>query len=160
MHDCQPWVSVLLTNRVSAPPFSLDQHCSSQLRKRPPFKKDMTDNWTKGNLQELCHNAYQELSFRFCVQNWRIKDKCLDIFISRPHERYLTRYLPNRLIRNKFIMHVRYFRRLHTQPVSLNASHICAHGWAVNTGRTHEACLVMLFNTHSLAPGSAPQVSH
>ncbi len=36
------------------------------------------------------------------------------------------------------------------------ASHECT----IYTCRTHEACLVMLFYTHGLAPGFAPQVSH
>ncbi len=47
---------------------------------------------------------------------------------------------------------------------SLHSAPRCAspmsHGRAVYTGRTHLACLVMLLNTHGLALGSAPQVSH
>ncbi len=44
----------------------------------------------KGNLQELRHNVYQELPYRFYIQYWRIKDTFWDVFISRLHERDLT----------------------------------------------------------------------
>ncbi len=119
----------------------------------------------KGNLQELHHNAYQELPYRFCFQYWRIKDTFLDDCISTWTLSY-TFYLPNRLIWNKFIMHVRYcqFRRPHTQP---NASHtrsslphaarIPRHGRAVHTRRTNAAGFLTPVSSFILALGSAPQ---
>ncbi len=183
MHDCQPWVSVLLTNRVSAPPFSqistvlvncVNAHHLKRVRsKARQIKTKVKYMWlqlrydrqrTKGNLQELCHNAYQELPFRFCVQNWRIKYKCLDVFISRLHERYLTHVIsPTDYFEISLKCMFAISEDCTHSPclwMLLILAPLCAHGRAVYTGRTHEACLVMLFNTHGLAPGSAPQVSH
>ncbi len=165
----QPWVAVLLTNRVSESSSVLpNQHCSIQLRKQKArervglwrlqdqidsklkleknvcnFSFEMTGNEQKGNLQELRHNAYQELPYRFCFQYWRIKDTFLDDCISTWTLSY-TFYLPNRLIWNKFIMHVRYslFRRPHTHASHTrsslpHAARIPRHGRAVHTCSTN-----------------------
>ncbi len=61
MHDCQPWVAVLLTNRVTTILKGSDQKLGKLKLKKNAcnFSFEITDNEKKGNLQELRHNAYQ-----------------------------------------------------------------------------------------------------